>query len=112
MTRTFIETTIFTKQWKELGFNEEDLRILQNLILENPKIGDVIPGTGRLRKMRFAFDNRGKSGSSRVCSVDFAVYETIYLMTVYKKGDKENLSKKECNDIKRIIEQIETELGE
>lgn len=111
MTRTFIETTIFTKQWKELGFNDEDLRILQNQILENPKIGNVIPGTGRLRKMRFAFDNRGKSGSSRVCYVDFAIFETVYLMTAYQKNEKANLSKKECNDIKRIIEQIEKELG-
>ncbi len=110
MTRTFIETTIFTRQWKELGFSEEDLRHLQNQIMDNPKIGDVVPGTGRLRKMRFAFENRGKSGSSRVCYVDFAVYETIYLMTVYQKKEKDNLSKKECNDIKRIIEQIELEL--
>lgn len=111
MTRTFIETTIFTKQWKELGFNEEDLRLLQNQIMENPKIGNVIPGTGRLRKMRFAFENRGKSGSTRVCYVDFAILETVYLMAVYQKNEKENLSKKECNDIKRIIEQIEQELG-
>ena len=110
MTRTFIETSIFTKQWEELGFNEEDLRLLQNQILENPRIGDVIPGTGRLRKMRFAFNNRGKSGSSRVCYVDFAVFETVYLMTVYQKNEKTNLSKKECNDIKKIIEQIEKEL--
>jgi len=111
MTRTFIETTLFTKQWKDLGFDEEDLRLLQNQILENPKIGDVIPGTGRLRKMRFAFEKRGKSGSSRVCYVDFALYETVYLMTAYQKSDKENLTKKERNDIKKIIDLIEKELG-
>ena len=110
MTRTFIETTLFTKQWQALGFDEEDLRILQNQIMENPKIGDVIRGTGRLRKMRFAFENRGKSGSSRVCYVDFAVYETVYLMTVYQKKDKDNLTKAECADIKNIIGVIENEL--
>ena len=111
MTRTFIETSIFTKQWSELGFDDEDLRILQNQRMENPKIGDVIPGTVRLRKMRFAFQNRGKSGSGRVCYVDFVVYETIYLMTVYQKKDKDNLTKKERNDIKSIIDSIERELG-
>ena len=111
MTRTFIETSVFSKQWRELGFDEEDLRNLQNQILENPQIGNVIPGTGRLRKMRFAFENRGKRGSSRVCYVDFVSYETVYLMTVYQKKDKENLSKKECNEIRKIIDIIEHELG-
>ena len=70
MTRTFIETTLFTKQWAALGLSEEDLRLMQNLILDNPKIGAVIPGTGRVRKMRFAFQERGKRGSGRVCYVD------------------------------------------
>ena len=45
-----------------------------------------------------------------VCYVDFAVFETVYLMTVYQKNEKTNLSKQECNDIKKIIEQIEKEL--
>ena len=40
---------------------------LQTILLKNPKAGSVIRGTGRLRKMRFSYDNRGKSHCARVC---------------------------------------------
>ena len=106
MTRTFIETTIFTRQWVELGLSEEDLRLLQNRILENPKTGDVIPGTGGVRKVRIAFPGRGKSGSGRVCYIDFAVYEVVYLMAVYGKGKKENLTAEEKNSLKKLVAMI------
>ena len=99
MTRTFIETKVFTRQWTELGLSEEDLRLLQNQILEDPKVGNVIPGTGGVRKMRIAFPGRGKSGSGRVCYVDFAIYETVYLMAVYGKNRKENLTAEEKNHL-------------
>ena len=60
--------------------------------------------------MRFAFENRGKSGSVRVCYVDFVVMETVYLITAYQKNEKENLSKEECNDIKKVIDVLEKSL--
>lgn len=63
-------------------------------------------GTGGLRKVRFAFENRGKSGSIRVVYVDFAVYEKIFLITAYPKNEKDNLSKAERNDIKKLIEAL------
>ena len=49
-------------------------------------------GTGGVRKMRFAFEHRGKSGSIRIIYVDFEVYEKIYLITAYPKNEKENLA--------------------
>ena len=51
--REFIHGKKFDEQWKNLGLNDEDLKNLQTILLENPKIGAVIQGTGRLRKMRF-----------------------------------------------------------
>ena len=56
---------VFDKQWREMGLDDNDLQNLQVELLKNPQIGNVIRGTGKLRKMRFAFQNRGKSGSSR-----------------------------------------------
>ena len=79
MNRTFVMTAAFDKQWKHMGLDDDDLRRLQEEILRNPKVGDVIPGTGRLRKMRFAFTGRGKSGSARVTYVDFLFYQTVAL---------------------------------
>lgn len=107
MRRTFIQTTEFSKNWERLGFTDDDLRFLELEILKNPKIGPVIRGTGKLRKMRFAFENKGKSGSARVCYVDYTVLETVYLITVYPKSEKENLTKAERNSIKKMIELLE-----
>lgn len=112
MTRMFIQTNEFVKKWEELGLTDDDMRRLEYTIMKNPKVGPVIPGTGKLRKMRFAYENRGKSGSTRVCYVDFLVYDTIYLITVYAKKEKETLSKTDCNGIKKLIASLETELEE
>lgn len=72
MTRTFIEVPIFTKKWKELGFTDENLRELQKVLLDDPKAGDAIQGTGGLRKIRIPMENKGKGkrGGARVVYVD------------------------------------------
>ena len=62
--------------------------------------------------MRFAYEGRGKSGSTRVCYVDFVVYQTVYLITAYPKNKKANLNKSEKNDVKKIITAIEKQLRE
>lgn len=106
MQRTFIILPEFDKNWKSMGLSDEDLRRLENLILQNPEAGALMQGTGGLRKLRFALDNRGKSGSARVCYVDFIIQETVFLITAYPKNEKENLSKAERNTIHKLIEAL------
>ncbi|MDE6003835.1 MAG: type II toxin-antitoxin system RelE/ParE family toxin [Oscillospiraceae bacterium] len=110
MTREFIMLPMFEKQWSKIGLTEDDLKRLQNELIKNPKVGDVVQGTGGLRKIRFAFEHHGKSGSTRVVYVDFAYYEKIYFITAYAKNDKENLSKSERNNIKTLIQTLEKNL--
>lgn len=108
--RTFIQTSAFSKAWADLGFTDTDLRRLENELLQNPKVGDVIRGTGKMRKMRFAFEGRGKSGSTRVCYVDFEIKETIYLLAVFAKNEIDNLSKAERNKLRDLIDVLEANL--
>lgn len=110
MTRTFIQTSEFVRRWEELGFQDEDIRRLEYEIMKNTKVGPVIRGTGGLRKMRFAFEQRGKRGSVRICYVDFSEKSTVYLITVYFKKEKDNLTREECNKIKKLIEILESSL--
>ncbi|HHY24933.1 MAG TPA: type II toxin-antitoxin system RelE/ParE family toxin [Clostridiaceae bacterium] len=110
MHRTFVMTAEFDRQWRNMGLNDDDLRRLEQGILENPKIGAVIQGTGKLRKMRFAFEGKGKSGSIRVSYVDFEIYATVYLIHAYSKNEKDNLSEQERNEIKKFIDRIEKAL--
>ena len=110
MTREFVIMPIFDKQWKEMGLNDSDLQMLQTELLKNPQIGNVIKGTGKLRKMRFAFPGRGKSGSSRVLYVDFVLAEKIYLIFTYPKNEKDDLTDEECVNIKKLIDKLERTL--
>jgi len=107
--RIFVEVPLFTKRWNDLGFDDNDLADLQNLLLENPQTGAIIEGTGGIRKMRFAFPNRGKSGSVRVCYVDFGEYEIIYLITVFSKDKQANLTQGEKNILKNLVKQLKIE---
>ncbi len=62
--------------------------------------------------MRFALDHYGKRGGVRVCYIDFPKYETVYLITVYPKNVKDNLSLAEKREIKRWVAYLEQELEE
>lgn len=104
MTREFVMLPEFDRRWKEIGFSDDNLKSLQEELTINPQKGDLIRGTGGLRKIRVSFENRGKSGSARVCYVDFAVYERIYLITAYTKNEKDNLSAKERNVVHKLID--------
>jgi len=112
MTRAFVEMPVFRSKWKSLGLDDSDLRRLQMELLADPKVGAVMQGTGGLRKMRFAFEDRGKSGSTRVIYIDFEVYEKIFLITAYSKDEKDNLTKAERNELKQMISILENQLAE
>ena len=95
-----------------MGLSDDDLRRLKEELLSDPKVGAVMKGTGGVRKMRFAFEQRGKSGSVRVIYVDFEVYEKIFLITAYPKNVKDNLTDSERAEIKQMIQALENQLRE
>lgn len=111
MTRTFIEVPIFTKKWKELGFTDENLRELQKVLLDDPKAGDAIQGTGGLRKIRIPIENKGKGkrGGARVVYVDVELKESIYFINVYSKAEKADLTPDEKKAFKAIIKFLKEE---
>ena len=96
MKRSFIEMPLFSKRWKELGLSDDELFELQDYLLKYPDAGVLMKGTGGIRKLRLALENKGKSGSIRVCYTDVSGFEIIYLITAFSKKEKENLI---CNDL-------------
>lgn len=109
--RIFFSTSEFDKQWEYMGLNDDDRRRLENEIIVNPQIGSVMQGTGGLRKMRFAIENKSKRDSTRILYVDFVVLERVYLITAYPKSEKENISPSDREAYKKIIEQTKKQLG-
>ncbi len=105
----FVETDEFRDDWQGLGLDvETDLLAIQAAIMVSPELYPIIKGTGGLRKARFAPEdsNCGKSGSIRVCYAYFKEHWTVLLVMAYGKQDKENISKRERDGIKRYLEVV------
>lgn len=68
-------------------------------------------GTGGIRKVRFPLENKGKSGSVRICYTDFEEYEIIYLITAFTKNEQDNLSAEEKNVLKKLVKALKEEAG-
>jgi len=65
----------------------------------NPRAGDLMQGTGGVRKLRWARGGRGKSGGVRVIYYYHSAAMPLYLLTVFGKNEKANLSRAECNEL-------------
>lgn len=67
MTRKFVMLPEFDKNWASMGLNDNDLRRLQEELLFKPEKGDVMQGTGGLRKLLFAFERKKRQRSCLLC---------------------------------------------
>ena len=80
---------------------------MEDMLIHDPKLGSVIPGTYRARKMRFAVGEKGKSGSARVIYVDYELGEKICMLAAYTKSEKANLTEAEKKAIRAAIVKLE-----
>ncbi len=101
----FIEAPAFTHHVDEY-FDDERYRALQGALAANPHQGDVVPGTGGFRKMRWADPRRGKGrrGGLRIIYFYFESEQQIWLMTLYGKDEASDLTAKEKKALKAAIE--------
>ena len=102
MKRLFVMTAGFEKSWEHMGLGDEELRELQNVLLENPDAGDVIPDLAGARKLT----GRGKSGGGRVIYVDVVVKEQIFLLLAYPKNVQADMNPAQKKIIRNLIETI------
>lgn len=109
----FIEATPFTKRWRRMQLSDDDLMALQIILCIEPRAGDVIKGTGGVRKLRFSPPkwNRGARGSLRICYAHFEEYHIILLLLAYAKGEKEDLSDDEKDAMRKYLVSIEGALA-
>lgn len=102
---TFIETRLFTKLVNEYLTDDEYSR-LQRTIAVAPDSGDVIPGSGGVRKIRWGLDGRGKRGGVRVIYYVRLQQGQVWMLTLYAKNETANIP---GPVLKRIKEEL---LGE
>lgn len=108
----FIETTMFTRQIKQIATDDELKELqkeLQKELIESPDKGDLIQKTGGLRKIRMATGNQGKSGSVRVIYF-LATSEVIYLVMAYPKSTKDSLTDAEKAELRKLTQRLKDEV--
>jgi hypothetical protein len=91
---TVVETSIFLRQAEDI-WNDEERSDLVDFIARNPECGDPIPGTGGVRKVRWARSGSGKRGGARVIFFYHNVDAPVYLLLAYAKAKREDITAEE-----------------
>jgi len=99
-------TAVFDKLWEDLGLNDDDLRDLQNKLIENPYTGDVIQGTSGARKIRYALNNTGKSSGIRIIYANVAHSQMLYLLLCYAKGQQDDLNPEQKKQVRKLVQSL------
>ncbi len=105
---TVVETPEFRGRVRAL-LAEEELGTLVNYVAANPDAGDVMVGTGGARKLRWAAKGKGKSGGIRVVTFFGGSAVPVFLLTVFGKGEKANLTKAERNELRSVLSRLVAE---
>ena len=100
----FKETSVFTRQIEAL-LPDDQYREFQKELLFNPAAGDIIKGSGGLRKIRWRSAARGKRGGIRVIYYWYAEDRAIFLLLAYGKNEKDDLTTKEIKVLRRLVEE-------
>ena len=101
----FLEAPAFTR-YVSSYLSDDEYRKLQNRLAAAPELGDLMPGTGGFRKLRWADARRGKGrrGGLRVIYYYFPREQQIWLMTLYDKDEASDLTPKQRQALKSAIE--------
>jgi len=105
--QTVAETPTFTQQAVKL-FDEEEKQELITFLAENPLAGDVIPGTGGVRKLRFAATGKGKRGGARVIYYYLDGSLPLYALLAFPKNAKSDMTPDEKRAVTALVTALKT----
>jgi hypothetical protein len=98
-----IETGAYLSDVADAGMSEAECETVITALSENPMCGDLMPGTGGARKVRFAAPGRGKRGGYRTIHYYGGKDVPVFLLAVVKKGERADLSMAEKNELRKEL---------
>ena len=101
-----VETPSYLRAAKQAGMTAAEMQAVVDLLSREPESGDPMEGTGGCRKIRIARRGGGKSGGYRVVSFFSGTFVPVFLITVFGKGEKANLSRSERNALKKLADSL------
>lgn len=110
----FVETKWFTKSLPDFFSSDQDYADFQNYLSDQPDKGDVIEGSGGLRKIRWADKKRGKGkrGGCRVLYLHVPDYCRTLLIEVYGKNEQEDFSANDLKEFKTLVQEYKETLSQ
>lgn len=102
---TVVETPGFLRE-VAAALTEEERTELVSYLAANPEAGDVMPETGGARKLRWKAKGRGKSGGARAIYYYHDESLPLFLLNVFAKNEKANLTKAERNEIRKLVPRL------
>ena len=100
---TVVETPSFLRDAKKL-LDDEEREALVHFLSSSPNAGVLLKGTGGIRKLRWAREDTGKSGAFRVIYFFHSMEIPIFILNVFAKNEKANISQAERNELKLLAE--------
>lgn len=100
--QSVIETNGYLRDAKEAGMTEDEMTAAVDLVASDPEAGDVMQGTGGVRKARLAGRGKGKSGGYRIVWYFGGRDIPVFLLTAFGKGEKANLTQRERNALHQM----------
>jgi len=98
---TVVETPSFLKDSKKL-LDDDEREALINYLASKPLAGVLIKETGGIRKVRWARENTGKSGAFRVIYYFYSKDIPLFILNIFAKGEKVNISQEEKNELRKL----------
>ena len=102
----FVETSEFTKRLHS-HLDDDGYAALQAFLSVHPNAGSIIPGSGGVRKLRWGSEGRGKRGGNRIIYYWLVAENRIYLLTLYGKAVKDDLTRAELAAWRKIVEGVD-----
>lgn len=108
--QTVIETVSYLRAAKDAGMNADEQAAAVDLVATDPESGDVMQGTGGVRKARLAGRGKGKSGGYRIVWYFGGGDIPVFLLSVFGKGEKANLTQGERNALRQMTATLKESL--
>ena len=101
--QTVIETPAYLASARDVGLTDAERDGIVDYLARHSDAGELIPGTGGARKFRFAGRGKGKSGGYRVITFFAADDIPVFLLDIYGKGSRANLSQNARNELRKML---------
>ena len=108
--QTVIETPAYLRAARDAGVSDGERTVIVDMLAADPMAGEIMPGCGGARKVRVAGKGKGKSGGYRLITYFGGNEIPVFLITIFAKGEKVNLTKAERNGLAERVKLLPASL--